>query len=90
MSEFFINHNTCAGNEIVEASDLREVKQLAQEGMRFTQRNVNIEDLQGNIITQSQWENTAATEEDQEAGTVLEQFGTEGFYIIWSDELENM
>lgn len=85
MEKFIINYHTGAGNEEVEVEDLNEAKEIAKEGMAYTQQNVTIETPQGEVITTSTWYGVEPSEEDY----VLETIGG-GFYQLWDDELGNM
>lgn len=83
---YTVNFNTGAGNQ--EANTLEEAKQLAVEGISYTQENITIE-KDGEAITTARWYGVEPSEEDYEAGIVLEEIGG-GHYALWSDELENM
>lgn len=79
---FFINYHTGAGNETVMVNDLQEAKEIAKEGIRYTQQNVTIENVNGDVICTARWYALSPEEEDH----VLEHIGG-GFYQIWDDEL---
>lgn len=55
MEKFIINYNTGAGNQEVEVNNLEEAKEFAKLGMNYTQREVTIEDLDGNVVSISRW-----------------------------------
>lgn len=84
---YIVNFNTGAGNQ--EAATLEEAKQLALDGMAYTQENITIETEDGEVIATARWYGVEPSEEDYEAGIVLEEIGG-GFYELWDDELENM
>jgi hypothetical protein len=86
IEKYYINHNTGAGNEIVEVQDLEEAQKIAQEAMRYTQKDVAIEDLEGNLICISRWIGVEAQEEDYESGYVLEEFGKYGYFSMWEEQ----
>lgn len=86
LSMYIVNFNTGAGN--LEATTLEEAKQLALDGMAYTQQNITIE-KDGKVVTTARWYGVAPTDEDYESGIVLEEIGG-GFYTLWDDELENM
>lgn len=86
MEKYTINYNNGFIKE-VEANDLDEVKQIAYDNMGFTQANIDILNEDGEIITTAFWNGVEAEDDDQ---TVLEVFGSHGYYQIWTDELENM
>lgn len=88
MNKYVINYHTGAGNIELTTDDLNEVKAQAKDGLNYTQQHVSIEDADGNIITQADWVGVEPTEDD--TPYVLEQFGSYGYYQLWSDELENM
>lgn len=85
MEKYFINYHTGAGNQEVEVVDLNEAKEIAKEGINYTQQNVSIENLKGEVITIARWYGVKPNEDDWS----LEEIGG-GFYQLWSDELENM
>ncbi len=62
---------------------LEEAKEQALNMMGHTERDVIIADDEGNEITRSQWFGVDGNDEE----FVLEQFGSSGYYQIWSDEL---
>lgn len=82
MKKYVINYHTGVTN-VVEVDSLQEAKEIAQDGMTYTQENVTIETEDGEVITKSRWYGAAPDEDDQ----VLMQFGDYGFYQIWIDEL---
>lgn len=87
MEKYIINYHTGVGNQEVEVNDLSEAKEIAKEGINYTQQNVSIEDAEGNTVTTATWYGVEPSEEDEDY--VLEIIGG-GFYQIWDDELENM
>lgn len=86
MNKFKINYHTGIEEE-VEVADLQEAKEVAQKGIAYTQANVTIETLDGEVLATSRWYVVEPTEEDIEDGLVLEQIGSYGFYQTWDDEL---
>lgn len=88
MEKYFINYHTGAGDQVVEVYDLNEAKEIALQGMNYTQQNITIETLQGEVVTESKWIGTEPTEAEEEF--VLSQIGSYGFYMRWSDELESI
>lgn len=83
MKKFVINYHTGVKNEVT-ANDLEDVKQIALEGISYTQENVSIEDSEGNVLTVARWYGVVPEEDDQ----VLVQIGDFGFYQLWEDELD--
>lgn len=83
MEKFTINYHTGI-KEIVEVYDLDEAKQVAKEGIGYTQEKISIEQ-DGEVITTANWYGVEPGEED----AVLETISG-GFYQLWTDELENM
>lgn len=81
MAKYIINYHTGVTEE-VEVKDLNEAKDLAQEGMSYTQEKVTIESSDGKVITTAYWYGVEPDEDD----AVLVNVG-EGFYQQWSDEL---
>lgn len=86
MKKFNINYHTGIEEE-VEVADLQEAKEIAKEGIAYTQAKVTIETLDGEVLATSQWYGVEPTEEEIEDGMVLEQIGSYGFYQVWDDEL---
>lgn len=86
MEKYFINYHTGAGNQEVEVYDLDEAKQIAKEGIGYTQENVTIETTEGEVVTTAIWFGVKPEEDDS---TVLEEIGG-GHYQLWTDELENI
>ena len=84
MEKYTINYHTGITEE-VEVNDLDEAKEIAKEGIRYTQQNVSIES-EGTVITVSRWNGVEPSEEDIEDGNVLETIGG-GFYGMWNEEL---
>lgn len=82
MEKYFINYHTGTGNQTVNVYDLNEAKEIAKEGITYTQENITIETLDGEVITTSRWWGVSPNEDD----IVLEVIGG-GFYSIWDDEL---
>lgn len=74
-----IDYNTGAGN-VEGIATLEEAKELAVDGMAYTQENVDIMDEEtGEVVTRSQWIGVKK-EEDNEA---LATFGDYGYYSDW-------
>lgn len=84
MGKYIINYNTGIFEE-VEADDLNEVKEIAREGMRYTQQSITIETEDGEVITTARWFGVKPFSDDE----VLEMIGG-GFYQRWDDELESL
>ncbi|MCY1103766.1 hypothetical protein [Shouchella clausii] len=82
MKKFNINYHTGVEKE-VEVADLQEAKEIAKEGIAYTQANVTIETLDGEVLATSRWYGVEPEENDE----VLEQIGSYGFYQTWDDEL---
>jgi len=79
--ELIINY--CNGFvENVDCANLDEAKDLAVQGMSYTQANVRIESGEGELLSTSHWYGVEPNEDD----TPLETFGTFGFYGDWVDE----
>lgn len=83
-----INFNNGAGLYEESFEQLAEAKIAAISMMGFTGSNVEIVDEEGQIVTISYWVPIEPIERDFERGIVLVQFGSEGYYLVWSDELE--
>ncbi|PEE94736.1 hypothetical protein [Bacillus cereus] len=81
MEKYIVNYHTGVTEE-VEVNGLSEAKKVAEEGIAYTQENITIETLDGDIITTAYWYGVSPQEDDD----VLETVGG-GFYQIWSDEL---
>lgn len=81
MRKFIINYHTGVMNE-VEVNDLNEAKEIAKEGIGYTQEKITIETLDGDVITTARWYGTQPQDDDE----VLEIVGG-GFYQTWDDEL---
>ncbi|PFV02936.1 hypothetical protein COK98_25745 [Bacillus cereus] len=81
MEKYIVNYHTGVTEE-VEVNGLSEAKKVAEEGIAYTQENITIETLDGEIITTAYWYGVSPQEDDD----VLETVGG-GFYQIWSDEL---
>ena len=89
MKTYTINFQTGAEPITGQYEDLAAVKADALERMGFTQQSVEIFDEAGELVTRSQWFSGAASEQDIEMDVVLVQFGTEGYYARWDDELND-
>ncbi|WP_336992614.1 hypothetical protein [Bacillus toyonensis] len=81
MEKFLINYHTGITEEI-EVYNLNKAKEIAKEGIAYTQEKITIETLEGEVITTSYWYGVQPQEDDE----VLEIVGA-GFYQAWSDEL---
>ncbi|WP_256942024.1 hypothetical protein [Bacillus thuringiensis] len=81
VEKFLINYHTGISEE-VEVYNLNKAKEIAKEGIAYTQENITIETLDGEVITTSYWYGVHPKEDDE----VLEIVGG-GFYQAWSDEL---
>ena len=81
MEKYIVNYHTGVTEE-VEVNGLSEAKKVAEEGISYTQKNITIETLDGEVITTAYWYGISPQEDDN----VLETVGG-GFYQAWSDEL---
>ena len=83
--KLYINYNLGKGNMWVNVNDLEEAKDMADENATYTQKNITIEDLAGNVLLQRKWWNFAYTPLDgyDEDAKPLE-FGELGYYSDWS------
>ncbi|MDA2051623.1 hypothetical protein [Bacillus cereus] len=81
MEKYIVNYHTGV-TEKVEVNGLSEAKKVAEEGIAYTQENITIETLDGEVITTAYWYGISPQEDDN----VLETVGG-GFYQAWSDEL---
>ncbi|PGL78091.1 hypothetical protein CN931_24085 [Bacillus sp. AFS054943] len=81
MEKFIVNYHTGVTEE-VEVNDLNEAKEVAKEGIAYTQEKITIETLDGGVITTAYWYGVSPQEDDD----VLENVSG-GFYQKWSDEL---
>lgn len=81
MEKYIINYHTGVTEE-VEVNGLSEAKKVAEEGIAYTQENITIETLDGEVIATAYWYGVSP----QEGDDVLEVVGG-GFYQMWSDEL---
>ncbi|MEK7019844.1 hypothetical protein [Bacillus sp. FSL R9-9410] len=81
MEKFIVNYHTGVTEEI-EVNDLNEAKEVAKEGIAYTQEKITIETLDGEVITTAYWYGVPPQEDDD----VLENVGG-GFYQKWSDGL---
>ena len=81
MEKYIINYGMTT--EKVKGS-LQEAKEAAIDGMGYTEQAVIIEDEDGNEITRSEWFGVDGNDEEH----VLVQFGSSGYYQVWSDELD--
>lgn len=86
MEKYFINYHTGAGNEIIEVNDLDEAKEIAFDGIAYTQSDITIETLEGEVITKAKWWGVIP-DEDVADEDVLTTIGN-GYYQVWSDEYE--
>jgi hypothetical protein len=82
MLNLIINYHTGI-TESITVSDLDEAKQAAYNGIAYTQEKVSIQTTEGETITESHWYGVEPDEDD----LVLVTVGN-GFYQLWSDELE--
>lgn len=85
MEKYFINYHTGAGNQTVNVYDLDEAKEMAQEGIRYTQENVTIEDESENVIAITRWYGIRPESWEHEEGLVLEEIGG-GYYSMWEEQ----
>lgn len=89
MKTYTINFQTGADFITGQYEDLAAVKEDALNRMGLTYQSVEIFDEAGELATRAQWFDGAASEQDLELGVVLVQFGTEGYYARWDDELND-
>ncbi|MED1107665.1 hypothetical protein [Bacillus paramycoides] len=82
MEKYIVNYHTGVREE-VEVNDLNKAKEIAKEGIAYTQEKITIEKLDGAVITTSYWYGVTPQDDDE----ILEQIGNYGFYQMWSDEL---
>ena len=87
---YVINFNNGAGPQEPEFETLAEAKDAALDMAGFTQTSIEILGNNDEIVTTAAWFGVAPTEEEIESGLVLVRFGTNGYYQLWSDELENL
>ncbi|GIX59964.1 hypothetical protein BPADB04_49940 [Bacillus paranthracis] len=81
MEKYIVNYHTGVTEE-VEVNGLSEAKKVAGEGIAYTQENITIKTLDGEVITTAYWYGISPQEDDN----VLETVG-DGFYQAWRDEL---
>ncbi|MCY7574254.1 hypothetical protein [Bacillus pumilus] len=81
MEKLKINYHTGVSEEV--EGNLEEAKEIAKKGMSYTQEKVTIETMDGDVLATSYWYGVEPEEDD----SVLEQFGSYGFYQTWDDEM---
>ena len=79
MKTYVINYHTGVKNT-VEVEDLNEAKEVAVEGMEYTQENVTIETPEGETLLKSKWYGV-------ESEDALVSIG-DGHYSEWFDPEE--
>ncbi|OPH62185.1 hypothetical protein BC351_00560 [Paenibacillus ferrarius] len=79
MEKYIINYHTGIKNE-VEVNHLLEAQELAFDGIAYTQENITIETLKGEVLSIARWHGTEPDEDDD----VLCEVG-KGFYSLWSE-----
>lgn len=90
METYTIEFNNMTEPHTDEFISLEAAKVEAVERMGYTGESVAILNEAGETVTRSQWFGVEPTEEEIESGLVLVRFGTDGYYQLWSDELENL
>ena len=88
MKTYMVNYNTGLGAQSEEFTDLAAAKAAALEGMSFTGQAVTIHDQHGEKVTISEW--CTVWPEEVKENEIMIQFGSAGYYKLWSDELENL
>ena len=80
MGKYYVNYNTGAGNFEFEGT-LDDAMKKAEEGICYTQQDVDIKNEEGNIVACLPWWGVEPEEDDY----VTEQFGSFGFYGEWEE-----
>jgi len=80
MKTFAINYNTGAGDQTVEVDSLDEAKEIAKEGIAYTQQDVTITEMDGIELSRARWYGIEPAEDED----ILEAFGG-GYYAAWQD-----
>lgn len=78
--KYYINYNTGAGNEWADTLD--EAKEIADNGAAYTQKDIVIEDEDGNEITRRPW---WGVQYDEDEGDEINPicFGNFGYFGDW-------
>ncbi|WP_242503586.1 hypothetical protein [Bacillus albus] len=63
MEKYIVNYHTGVTEE-VEMNGLSEAKKVAEDGIAYTQENITIETLDGEIITTAYWYGVSPQEDD--------------------------
>lgn len=79
MEKYIINYHTGVTHEI-EVHNLQEAQEEALNGIAYTQENVSIETLEGEVLSVARWYGVRPDEDDD----VLTEIGG-GFYSAWSE-----
>lgn len=79
---YIINYGTGVKEE-VEVNDLEEVKEIADEGSAYTQKDYWIEDVKGNELARRRWWGVAFDENECEDEDPI-RFGSYGYYSDWA------
>lgn len=80
--KYFINYGTGAGDESVEGA-LDDARKVAENNLCYTQKDVRIEDENGNIVARLPWWGVVPEEDDE----VVCRFGDSGFYGAWQEDV---
>lgn len=83
MAKYFINYHTGAGNTSVDVSTIEDAKELAVDGISYTQEPVTIEleenGKENREVAYLPWYGVSACEDD----FVTADYGKFGFYGAW-------
>ena len=79
MEKYIINYHTGIVNAI-EASNIVEAQERASDGITYTQENITIETITGEVLSIARWYGVAPNDDD----LVLAEIGG-GFYDYWSE-----
>ena len=86
---YFIDYNTGVGNEWV-VGPLEYAKERADAGIRYTQQDVVIYDVDDNEVVRRDWipvDYDTQDNEDKDAEDEIVSYGDFGYYGAWSDRL---
>ena len=84
VERYYINYHTGAGDKLISGT-LDDAKQAADSGACYTQRDITIEDEDGNEICRRRWWGVAYDEDEGVEESPI-TFGAFGYYGDWSDE----
>jgi len=76
-----INYHTGAGDETTDG-DLEEAMRIADEGIRYTQQSVTIEDERGHEVARRNWCGTTDGIEEEDDFISYGDFGYYGGWIV--------